>query len=285
MNPRRAPGNATLLTILLSLLPLPCAADAEYFQSFQDPLKGGGLGPAMITVPAGSFTMGDPHGDGLPDEIPLHKVTIDHEFAIGKYEITFDEYDRYTAATSQPLLAPYPQIADWGRGQRPVVGVKYFDAVAYCAWLSRQTGHRYRLPTEAEWDYAARAGTQTRYWWGDELQLDKANCYNCSSSGEESLRTTPVGSFPANPWGLHDTVGNVWEWTASLWTQNYTGEELHSATPEQVKILPNYLEQRQLALRGGAWNLLARFNRSSSRYYGVAQSHNNNLGFRVLREK
>ena len=257
---------------------------AETFESFHDFLKDGSRGPVLISIPAGTFTMGDPHGDGLPDEVPLHTVTIEHGFAIGKYEITFEEYDRFTAATGRPEIRAYPQTAAWGRGRRPVIGVNYFDALAYCQWLSEQTGNRYRLPTEAEWDYAARAGTQTRYWWGDTLQLDKANCYNCSSTGEESLQTTPVGSFAPNPWGLHDTVGNVWEWTASLWTQNYHGEELRSATPEQVKILPDYTQQRQLAMRGGAWNLLARFNRSSSRYYGVAQARNNNLGFRVLRE-
>lgn len=238
------------------------------------------MGPELVVLPAGEFTMGDIYGDGLEDEGPVHRVVIDKPFAIGKYEVTFDEYDRFSAATGKVPA----QDRGWGRGRRPVIMVSYFDVADYLKWLSAQTGNRYRLPTEAEWAYAARAGTQTRYWWGDELKLDMAVCLNCSSTGEPSVLTRAVGSYAANPFGLHDTVGNVWEWTASIWTPQYNGSELRMATAAELKILPNYMEQTQLAIRGGAWNLYAKYVRSTSRYYSVPQAKSQNLGFRVLRE-
>lgn len=257
---------------------------ADYFQPFQDKLKDGGNGPVMLRVPAGSFQMGDPYGDGQADEVPVHRVTIARDYAIGKFEITYEEFDRFTDATGLPRVPAIEDDPAWGRGRQPVTRVSYFDAVAYTQWLSEQTGYTYQLPSEAQWDYAARAGTSTRYWWGDELRLDMANCYNCSGTGAPSSHTTPAGSFPANPWGLHDTVGNVWEWTASLWEQNYGGQESRRATPEEIKVLPNHMLQKELALRSGSWNLYHYYNRSASRYYGAAQARTNNLGFRVMRE-
>ncbi len=245
---------------------------------FRDKLKIGGTGPEMLRLPAGSFMMGDLQGQGLNDELPAHRVKV-RAFAIGKYEVTFDEYDRFCENTKRQK----PLDAEWGRDRQPVMRVDWIDAVAYTEWLSVQTGFKYRLPTEAEWEYAARAGTDTDYWWGNEYEMDRASCFEC---GQLALawRALPVGSFQPNPFGLYDTVGNLWEWTASEWTPKYKGAEQRALRRSQVKITANYLDGIQIAMRGGSWNLNPKDSRVSSRYYGAPQSKTTNLGFRVARD-
>ncbi|MEN8220290.1 MAG: SUMF1/EgtB/PvdO family nonheme iron enzyme [Pseudomonadota bacterium] len=130
---------------------------------FQDRLKDGSFGPEMVWIPAGSFRMGDIQGGGWNSEKPVHRVSIRQGFAMGRYEVTFAEYDKFAEATGREK----PSDLGWGRGNRPVINVSWHDAVAYTQWLSQQTGKKYRLPTEAEWEYAARAGTETKYWWGN----------------------------------------------------------------------------------------------------------------------
>ncbi len=164
-------------------------------------------GPTMVEIPAGSFRMGDLQGDGDPDEVPVHIVRIQKPFAIGRYEVTFDEYDQFASVTKRKL----PNDRGWGRGRRPVINISWQDAVEYTKWLSEQTGKRYRLPTEAEWEYAARGGKETTYWWGKDLLKGTANCNGCGSQWDGE-QTAPVGSFKPNPFGLYDTAGNVWEW-------------------------------------------------------------------------
>ena len=132
-------------------------------ESFRDPLRSGGHGPEMVIVPAGQFLMGDLSGDGLSRERPVHEVTIGHSFAVGKYETTFEDYQRFLGS-SEP-----PGDEGWGRGNRPVINVSWTEAMAYVSWLSAQTGQHYRLPSEAEWEYAARAGTTTAFSWGDDV--------------------------------------------------------------------------------------------------------------------
>jgi formylglycine-generating enzyme required for sulfatase activity len=176
-------------------------------KTFRDRLKSGTEGPEMVVVPAGSFQMGNVEGGGEKDETPVHAVTIQKPFAIGRYEGTFDEYDQFAKATNRKL----PADQGWGRGHRPVINVSWEDVNAYVKWLSEQTGKRYRLPTEADWEYAARAGKETAYWWGNDFIKGMANCNGCGSQWDNK-QTAPVGSFKPNALGLYDTAGNVWEW-------------------------------------------------------------------------
>ncbi|MCP3897296.1 SUMF1/EgtB/PvdO family nonheme iron enzyme, partial [Moraxella sp.] len=185
----------------------------------RDRLKDGRLGPEMVRIPAGRFRMGDIQGGGDGDEKPVHRVSVS-EFAMGRYEVTFAEYDKFAQATGRKK----PDDEGWGRGNRPVINVSWDDAVAYAKWLSQQTGKQYRLPTEAEWEYAARAGTETQYWWGNEIGQNRAVCDACGSRWDNK-QTAPVGSFAANPFSLYDTVGNVWEWTCSEYEDKYSGKE------------------------------------------------------------
>ncbi len=157
--------------------------------------------PEMVVVPAGSFMMGSPMSeqDRISNEGPRHRVTIPEPFAVGKYEVTFSEWDACVAAGG--CNGHRPDDAGWGRGQRPVINVNWQDAKAFVAWLSRRTGERYRLLSEAEWEYAARAGTSTRYWWGNEVGR--------AARRKNVRKTVPVGSYSPNPFGLHDVHGNV----------------------------------------------------------------------------
>jgi formylglycine-generating enzyme required for sulfatase activity len=154
---------------------------------FRDRLKDGGEGPEMIMLPAGTFRMGDIQGGGDRDEQPVHKVSV-ARFAIGRYAVTFEEYDRFAEATAKEK----PNDEGWGRGKRPVINVSWYDAVAYTEWLSQQTEKAYRLPTEAEREYAMRGGTETSYWWGNKLGKNWANCRNCGSQWD-GQQTAPVG--------------------------------------------------------------------------------------------
>jgi formylglycine-generating enzyme required for sulfatase activity len=203
---------------------------------FQDALKEGGQGPVMVVIPGGRFLMGSP-----PDEPERQDHERQHEvevmsFALGKYAVTFEEYDRFASATHRET----PQDQGWGRGRRPVINVTWLDAMAYGEWLSQQTGQTCRLPTEAEWEYACRAGTTTPFYFGATISGDQANY---GFSGE----TVEVGQFPANGWGLHDMHGNVWEWTGSEYDEGYGGAELRLVSD------PNSGGPR--VLRGGSWFL------------------------------
>ena len=232
---------------LLPALPVPAliACSAVTFpepgETFSDLLSSGEPGPEMVVVPAGEFLMGCFGTPMRPDaechgrEEPLRRIEIPRPFAVSKYEVTFEDYDRFTGAT---------QRADddgWGRGRRPAINVSWPEAQAYVEWLSRETGKTYRLLSETEWEYAARAGSTGRMEWGD----NKANCGRCGSpwDGEQ---TAPAGSFPANPWGLHDTLGNVEEWVQDCWNPNFVG-----APSDSAAWIEGDCEQR--VLRGGSW--------------------------------
>lgn len=187
--------------------------------------------PEMEKIPTGEFEMGDLSGDGQSDERPVHTVKFANAFELGRYEVTFDEYDLFAAAT----MRDKPNDEGWGRVDRPVINVSWEDAIAYAQWLSQHTGSNYRLPSEAEWEYAARAMTTTTRYWPDreEGETDPA-CANAnvfdtknverikSSYGGISWEpfdcpddfpfTAPIGKFAANDWRLYDMLGNVWEW-------------------------------------------------------------------------
>jgi len=222
---------------------------------FRDRLQDGTLGPEMVVIPAGRFLMGDIQGGGESDEQPVHWVSVDR-FAMAKYEVTFAEYDKFAEATGRGK----PSDRGWGRGNRPVINVSWHDITAYAEWLSQQTGQHYRLPTEVEWEYAARAGTTTKYWWGNTASHKYANygknkcCGGLARSKDRWKYISPVGSFEPNPFGLHDTTGNVWEWTCSEYEDRYSGKEQRC-----VKTAGRF------AVRSASWFDMARRARSANR--------------------
>ena len=231
------------------------------------------LEPEMVVIPAGSFWMGCVSGIDCSNAYkPVHEVKID-SFALSKYEVTFEEYDRFTDATGRAQAAD----AGWGRGRRPVINVSWYDAVAYAAWLSDQTGKTYRLPSEAEWEYAARAGTMTQYSWGNDIGTNRANCAGCGSQWDRT-KTAPVGSFEANGWGLHDMQGNVWEWVRDCWNDNYEG-----APADGSAWLSGDCSRH--VRRGGSWNNEPWFLRSANRgrYGYTPRDRFYTYGFRIVR--
>jgi formylglycine-generating enzyme required for sulfatase activity len=228
------------------------------------------LVPNMVEIPAGSFHMGDLSGNGDNDELPVHEVRFARPFALGVYAVTFDEYDRFAQATGHDL----PKDRGLGRGRRPVIYVSWDDAMAYCQWLSVQTGQTYRLPSEAEWEYACRAGTTTEYWWGDSIGHNNANYDGCGSQ----CGTTPVGSFAPNPWGLHDMHGNVFEWCEDCWNDSYRG-----APSDGSAWTSGDCDRR--VMRGGSWSNDEQSVRAAYRNYGFTSSYRGNLsGFRVAKD-
>jgi formylglycine-generating enzyme required for sulfatase activity len=234
----------------------------------RDRLADGSAGPEMVRLASGCFQMGSPATEtGHANQERQHRVCLD-AFAIGRYEVTFEEYDLFARATGRSL----PGDNGWGRGRLPVIGVDWNDAVAYADWLSAHTGVSYRLPSEAEWEYAARAGTSTSYWWGEKIGRNRANCSGCGGAGV-GRSTTPVGSFAPNPWGLHDTAGNVQEWTCSSYAGDYSGSE--SRCEERA---------RQRVFRGGAWDSDPWGLRSAIRYGGIPLSRSGSRGFRLARD-
>lgn len=188
-------------------------------QNFVSNLTGNKRGPEMVRIPIGTFVMGDKNSSTT---MPVHNVTIGKPFAISKYEITFDEYELFAKATNREL----PDDNRWGRKNRPVINVSWNDAQAYVAWLSNMSGETYRLPSESEWEYMARAGSRTVYWWGDydKDAMDRANCRRgCFSkfSGLFASKTAPAGSYVANAFGIYDTAGNVAEWVQDCYSASY----------------------------------------------------------------
>ena len=231
--------------------------------------------PELVVVPAGSFMMGSPDGeeDRRDGEGPLHEVRIDYPLAVGVYTVTFDEWD---ACVSDGGCGRYrPGDNGWGRGARPVISVSWEDAQRYVKWLSWKTGKGYRLLSESEWEYVARAGTRTRYWWGDEIDRNRANCNECGSRWDNK-RTAPVGSFSANAFGLYDVHGNVHEWVEDCWNDSYDGAPTDGSAWES--------EDCSLrVLRGGSWSRYPRFLRSANRGGYTAGGRYGDAGFRVAR--
>jgi formylglycine-generating enzyme required for sulfatase activity len=231
--------------------------------------------PVMMVVPAGSFMMGSPAGepDRFSNEDPQHEVTIASQFAVGRYELRFDEWDACIADGGCNGYKPPDQ--GWGREDRPAINVSWVDAHAYVSWLAKKTGKPYRLLTEAEYEYATRAGTQTAYPWGDAIRKDNANCAGCGSqwNGKE---TAPVGSFAANGFGLYDMVGNVWEWTQDCYHGSYNGAPTDGSAWTSGDC---YLR----VLRGGSWRNTPRGLRSALRDWLASDSRLDLHGFRVGR--
>ena len=244
--------------------------------------------PEMVTIPAGTFMMGSPaFEEGRNDrEGPQHRVTVS-SFALGETEVTFDEWEACVRGGGCDGYRPDDE--GWGRGARPVINVNWEDAWAYVRWLSRETGESYRLPSEAEWEYAARAGTTTSRHWGDSSssQCGHGNGADASAKRDYSFmtvvacddgaaHTTPVGSYSANRFGLFDVLGNVWEWTEDCWHENYRGAPADGS--------PWYGgDCGRRVLRGGSWLILPRFLRSAARYRISTVIRVSSAGFRVAR--
>ena len=248
--------------------------------------------PEMVVVPPGTFAMGSPESEAgrQDDEGPRRYVTIAEPLAVGVHEVTFAEWD--ACARGGGCGGRIPDDEGWGRGDRPVINVSWDDAEAYTRWLLERTGRAYRLPSEAEWEYVARAGTETaRYWVGagpaqcrrangadaayrsifPDTEVTLASCDDGYGRG-----TAPVGTFLPNTWGLHDVLGNVWEWTADCWNEDYTGAPANGSARRSG-------DCSHRMVRGGSWYDSPEFLRSANRSRNQTGDRIVNIGFRVAR--
>jgi formylglycine-generating enzyme required for sulfatase activity len=237
--------------------------------------------PEMVVVPAGAFTMGSPSKEEghNPNEEPQRRVTIAKRFAVGRFAVTFDEWDACRMDGGCNDHDPFD--AGWGRGRRPVIDVSLDDAHAYVAWLSRKTGHPYRLLGEAEREYVTRAGTQTPFWWGSSISTSQANydgthTYGKGPAGEYRRQTVPVDSFAPNPWGLYQVHGNVSEWMEDCWSDSYRTAAANGSTAARG-------ECGFHVIRGGNWGNVPSFLRSAARFLSYAHNRYSEVGFRVAR--
>ena len=234
--------------------------------------------PEMVVIPAGSFTMGNPGSEPMSDfETPQLRVRFARPFAIGRFAVTFDEWDACVADGG--CISRNDE--GWGRGKRPVINVSWDLAKAYVAWLSRKTGKTYRLPSEAEREYAARAGTTTPFWWGSSISTSQANydgnhVYGSGSKGEFRQKTVPVDSFRPNPWGLYQVHGNVVEWMEDCWLDHYAG------VPTDGSAKTSGACTRRVQ-RGGHWKANPLWLRSAARSSSEASLGLSTFGFRVAR--
>ena len=254
----------------LPLPPTSTPSPTEHLLKLNDRLRDGGLGPTIVQLRGGNFLMGR-NNLGGGDNGPEHEVQLP-PVLIGAYEVTFQEYDRFARATARSL----PDDFGWGRGEHPVVGVSWSDAKAYTDWLTRQTGKRYRLPSEAEWEYAAQANTPGVYPWGFVIERGRANCFDCGSQWDNQS-TAPIGRFAPNDFGLYDTAGNVLEWVADCYAPSYDG----APTDGRARAARDCAYR---VARGGAYNKPAPSIKTKARTRFAPESRLNNLGFRVARE-
>ena len=248
--------------------------------------------PEMIKIQPGtgdfpaSYRMGSDSDRAAEDERPAHMVIIETPFAMGRYEVTFEQYDAFVEATHGTNR---PDDKGWGRDSRPVINVSWDDATAYAKWLGAVTGKHYRLPTEAEWEYAARAGTETSFSTGDCIHTDQASYggyydYNdCgANTGVVREKTVPTGSLPPNPWSLHEMHGNVWEWVQDCWHGSYEGEGRPDDGSAWEAAGGGNCDRR--VVRGGSWVDVPRILRSAFRTGGGPGERDFNLGFRLAQD-
>jgi formylglycine-generating enzyme required for sulfatase activity len=283
--PKEQYGDKTIFVAEDSLQTISVQLKERPSASFRENLKrkyaGRAIEPRMVAIPAGSFTMGSPSSEPERggDEGPQHTVSL-AAFDMAKHELTFDEWD---ACVADGGCDHWPEDKGWGRGNRPVIDVSWDDAQQYIAWLNKKTGKRYRLPSEAEWEYAARAGSTTRFSSGDCITTAQANfdgnnpAQGCPK-GEYRRQTLPVGSFTANAWGLFDMHGNVWEWTQDCWKDSYYG------APEDGLARTDSDCSRRVD-RGGSWSYSGNWMRSAFRVNNTRDYRYNYLGFRLSRSR
>ncbi len=309
LKPENIRAGVTIFGVVGTYIP-PKDETPTVGSTFRDTLKDGGSGPEMVMIPAGSFRMGDIQGGGSSDEQPVHSVSVG-QFAMGKFEVTVGEFKKFVNATGYQTDAEKQNScyvykdgswssqkgANWQNlnfsqnDNHPVACVSWNDGTAYAEWLSNQTGFeanvfskllprkQYRLPTEAEWEYAARAGTETKYWWGNTASHEYANygtdscCAGLAEGKDRWEYTSPVGSFAANKFGLYDTSGNLWEWACSEYEDKYNGKE-------KACITKNSNEYR--VLRGGSWYYYPWFVRTANRNGYTPDNRYGFNGFRVV---
>ncbi|GMG88153.1 bifunctional serine/threonine-protein kinase/formylglycine-generating enzyme family protein [Biformimicrobium ophioploci] len=254
-------------------LPVNLEPEARHGKQIQSRLASGGRGPEMIVIQPGAFELGN---ERRAPASPQKPVKIQQPFALSKTEVRFADYRRFAEATGRPL----PANANWAGDDRPVINVSWEDAKAYTEWLSNETGRNYRLPSEAEWEYAARAGRQSIFWWGERDARGKANCRRGCDSDFITLfgaKTAPVGSFSANPFGLYDTAGNVAEWVQDCY---WSGHDRNPGNGAPVEIR----DCRLRAVKGGSMRDPLR-NISADYRKGLdAEARQKDVGFRVLLE-
>lgn len=231
--------------------------------------------PEMVKIPPGTYSMGSPVTERGRDsyEGPEHIVKIDYEFAIGKFEITFDQWSACVAGGGCKSN-PTPDDKGWGRGERPVINITWKDSHEYVNWLSAKTGKEYRLASESEWEYAARAGSRDAYFWGNSVDRPAANCSDCAKQPENKTKT--VGSYTSNAFGLYDMSGNVWEKVQDCWNKNYEGAPADGIAWEKGNC-------NDRVIRGGSWYTTASLIRSAARSSDPINYKNANVGFRVAR--
>lgn len=266
--------------------------------------------PQMIVIPAGEFIMGSPASEEgrFGEEAPLHRVIIEQPFALGIYEVTRAEFFEFVKATNYKSRGcnywmgkewSFSQSKDWANpgfdqsDRHPVTCVSWNDAQAYVHWLSSRTGQRYRLPSEAEWEYAARAGTATARYWGNDASAACLHANGADLTTREVLPvfpewavaqcrdgfvyTAPVGTFQPNQFGLHDMLGNVMEWTEDCWNGRYTESETKSLAQKSGDCTCH-------VLRGSSWGNKPSLLRSAYRYRRPSEERYSIFGFRVARQ-
>ena len=238
---------------------------------FKDNLKSGGEGPEMVMLPAGEFKMGARGFTASQDELPQHTVTVP-AMAMSSHEITIAQYQQFAKATKRKM----PDLTGLDRDTSPMIFVSWDDANAYTRWLSKETGKKYRLPTEAQWEYAARAGTTSPYWWGFEVGENHAHCFDCKT-GLNTRQPTKVGRFKANAFGLYDTAGNVWEWTRDCYHKNYKD------APEDGSAWEGG-DCSKRVVRGGAYGSTGKSLRATKRAKRTATKGTDEVGIRVVRD-
>jgi formylglycine-generating enzyme required for sulfatase activity len=308
----RADMAARVQAELAVLMPSPGSPVANDEGVLRDAFVGGadGIGPELVLIPTGRFQMGSPEHERkksmeagsqkawLERETPQHWVGIEQPIALGRYPVTVAQWRQFAEATGwRPQGDFSPEAPGFAQADdHPVVGVSWNDAQLYLGWLSAETGQVYRLPSEAEWEYACRAGTRTAFSFGDTISPALANydanySYNGSPQGQYRMGTSPVGEFAPNPWGLYDMHGNVWEWTQDVVHDNYEGapntgqawEADADAGDAEADGAQADLDPPRRILRGGAWQYNPRYLRSAVRNGSAAALANAIIGFRVAR--
>ncbi len=256
--------------------------------SFADVLRTTGQGPEMQVIPAGVFEMGSHHSEfgHRLEEGPAHYQQLAHHFAIGRYPVTADEFALFERDSGWRWRSDLIRTA----GRHPVINIRHGEAEDYCRWLSDRSGHRYRLPSEAEWEYACRAGSLTPFAFGESVSCKDVH-FKATFPYDEARKkkrwylpkcvpvahTLPVGSYRPNAWGLYDMHGNVWEFTADNWTESHVNLPRRHPAPKARR-------NDWITVRGGSWFDAAVYARSAARRMRLRDELDVNLGFRVVRD-